>query len=276
MSRQRYAEVVAKFDALCEYAVRISVELAGHTPANQNLAYADPIFTKLVCHAVSLRKLAPDPVVSERQTELWDISSSSAIARSIVEAFDALAYIALNEVGSSERSFRILLWELHDQVRRTKMLGHIGSHDPKVTEVAANAARLESEVIAHPYFASLESNVQRKVTDHDAPAFHLSQRERCRLNEVDFDYYNAATMHLSQFVHTLPFAVHQLLHFRAGEPDTFILMSLPMQYASGFLAKSIRGMRTIFPGMTSNPSQETEAELELHASMLASSIKNAG
>lgn len=142
MSTTRYAEVVSAFDSLVDYGLKLSRELAGHVSAEEHLGYADPIFAKLVCHAVSLRKLSPD-LDGKPRNELWDISSTSAIARSLIEAFDALAYVALNNVTPEEREFRILLWELHDQVRRKKMLEHIGSQNPKVAEVHASAALLQ-------------------------------------------------------------------------------------------------------------------------------------
>jgi hypothetical protein len=275
VSKTRYAEVVSAFDSLVDYALTVSSELVGHASTEEHLGYADPIFAKLVCHAVSLRKLLPHPDDKPRN-ELWDISSTSAIARSLIEAFDALAYIAINNVSPEEREFRILLWELHDQVRRKKMLEHIGSQNPKVAEIHSSAALLQEKVTRHSFYANVAAGIRSKVTRDDAPPFHLSQQERCVTNGIDFDYYNAATMHLSQFVHTLPFAIHQLTHFRAGEADSLILMSLPVQYSTAFLGKAIDGMRMIFPGKLSEPPAVVAMEIQVHVEMLASGLKSAG
>jgi hypothetical protein len=59
-----------------------------------NLIYAEIIFTKMVCHAISLRRISPT-FQNGSNPELWDIGAACAIARTLVESFDALAYIAL-------------------------------------------------------------------------------------------------------------------------------------------------------------------------------------
>jgi hypothetical protein len=59
----------------------------------------------------------------------------------------------------------------------------------------------------------------------DPPDFHLSRRQRCELSGVNADWHKAVTMQLSQHVHTLPYSVHQLLHFQAGSPEALRLMA---------------------------------------------------
>lgn len=275
MADDRYAHLVSVFDALIGYATEISSALAGKVPSAEHLGYADPIFAKLVCHAFSLRKLSPDPTRQQRR-EIWDISSSSAVARSLIEAYDALAYVAVEEMEPSEREFRLLLWQLHDQVRRSKILQHIGSNHPGTLDVQADAIALRRKVCSHQFYVKVSPGVKRKVESDDAPPFHLSQKERCVINGIDHDYYTAATMHLSQFVHTLPFSVHQLMQFRAGDQDSLVLMSLPIQYATAFLAKAIAGMQSLFPEHCPQASASVATEIDIHVDILARGLRNAG
>ena len=271
----KYRSTVREYDAVLEHARAVSSSLLGITPEEPHLNYGEQIFVKLIAHCVTLRALAPDP---DRKvpSELWDLPSMSAVARCIIEAHDAFMYIAVESLTKSERTFRIRLWELHDKTRRLKMLEAIGSKDPRNAEILADSDRLLSQITAEPFYASLQPGVKRKIADGNAPAYYLSQRERCNINGISFDYYNAITMQLSQYVHTLPFSVHQLFQFRAGTTDALALMSLPLQYALPFLARITDEMKQLFPNATPSAPSRTVRSMATWRAISARGVKSAG
>lgn len=244
MTPERYRDVLREFDSLVAHGRAISERLTGRQIPRKEVSYADAIYTKLLCHAISLRKLSPSLT---HENELWDVASAAAVARSLIEAFDALAYIGIHPLTETEREFRILLWKLHDQQRRLQMLEKFRSANPQVEEIRTRAGTLFRSVVGHPFYPSISKEVQRKITKGDAPAFHLSQRDLNVASGVDHDYHTTATMFLSQYVHTFPFSLHQLMEFRAGEPEALRLSSIPLQYSMSFIAKSIMGMIHIWP-----------------------------
>ena len=260
----RYREIHADFDALVAYGFAVSSALAGRTVSHDGQLYADPIFSKLVCHAVTLKRIVPTGITptTAGATELWDLSSACVVARAMVETYDALAYIAVHEVDDSERCFRILWWKLHDQERRQKMLGLIGSSAPGVTEINENVLRLRSELKAHPLFAGADKEFTKKVQGRKTPQFHLSQAELNQHSGVNDDYYKTVIMFLSQYVHTLPFSIDKLTRFRAGEAESLRQMFQPIEYATGFLAKGIQGMNAVFGEIVPQPSESTRDVLE--------------
>jgi hypothetical protein len=245
MTPARYAEILAEFDLVGNLAVAASQRLLGLRPAEPCLSYAEQIFVKLLAHCISLRRLSPDSARTGQ--EVWDLSSTATIARSVIEAYDALAYIALAAVPSDEREFRVLLWELHDVSRRAKMLDLIGSTDPRRKDIVRQAHQLTKNLVEHPRFSGLSNALQRKVRSGDPPQFANSQRERCQEADVNHGYYTAITMQLSQYAHTSPYAVHQLSRFRAGQPEARRLISLPIQYALVFLVRAVTGVQSLFP-----------------------------
>jgi hypothetical protein len=89
----------------------------------------------------------------------------------------------------------------------------------------------------------------------------LHQRDLNAASCINHEYYIAATMFLSQYVHTYPLSLHQLMHFRAGEPGALHLSSMPLQYSMPFLAKAIEGMVEIFPEGKVEPSGEVSRVL---------------
>lgn len=274
MDWKRYASIVAEYDAVLSYARDTSAALVGIVPSERYKQYAEQILVKMLAHCITLRLLSPDPA-RLAPGELWDLASESAIARAIVETYDAMAYVALGEIEPEEREFRLLLWELHDASRRSKMLESIGSTDPRYFEIRASSRSLCERVVAHPFFARTSESVQQKVKRGDPPPFHLSHRERCAAYSVNFDYYNATTMQLSQYVHTFPFSIHQLFEFKAGTPEALRMMSLPLQYALAFLSREIEGIRSLFPNVGTAPALSVDTSIKFWSGVLEHGIKSA-
>jgi hypothetical protein len=172
-------------------------------------------------------------------------------------------YIAGPAVPKNEIDFRILLWEAHDKTRRLSMLEAIGSIDPQKKQMELDAQRILEEVRKNPLFDSLRGDIKKNITKRDPPAFHLSQKQLCEECGVDYEYYRAVTMQLSQYVHTFPYSVHQLFNFNAGSLEALRLMALPLQFALPFLGRSIDGMHHLFAGKTPHPPSRTARSMEL-------------
>lgn len=260
MDESRYKEILESFDRLGDYAIKISHSTAGITTDDSRILYADTIFTKLICHAISLRKISPD-LNSQTTPELWDLSSASAIARALVESFEALAYISLGNITLDERDFRIKLWELHDFQRRIKMLEQLNSKNPELNIMKNSADLLQEAIIKHSFFSNCTDDIKRKINKKEAPAFCLSQKARNIQSGINHEYHDTVTMALSQYVHTFPMAIHQLMNFRARCPESLHACSLPIQYSLAYLAKAISGMTEIFPNKISPQSAETASVL---------------
>lgn len=272
MDWQKYTSVVFDFDTLLDHAKRVSSSLIGLVPEYDHLGYAEQIYVKLLGHCVTLRAISPDPKRSTF-TEFWDLASSSALARCAVEAHDSLMYVAPMNSNSGEIAFRLLLWELHDATRRKKMLNAIGSKDPQTLEIVKKAELLLDKLIKHPCFEAVTPGVQHRIRNDDTPSFHLSQRDRCAADGVDFDFYNAVTMQLSQYVHTLPMSVHQLFLFKAGTPDALHMMALPLQFVLAFLARSTQRMQELFPDRAPSAPAEVERLIRLWSGLARKGVK---
>ncbi len=271
---KKYSLAVREYDAVLEHTKAVSASFIGLTPTSAHIGYGEHIFVKLLAHCVSLRKLAPDPS-RKIPSELWDLPSMSAVARCVIEAHDAFVYITVGGIDPQERAFRMCLWELHDQSRRAKMLQAIGTQGPRAEDAKKAVERLQQEVKNSPFFQLLDTGVQRKLSDKDPPPYHLSQKERCAMCGVNYDYYRVITMQLSQYVHTHPFAIHQLYGFRAGNTDELALMSLPLRYAMAFLVHVTDEMKRLVPGRAPSPPSRTEKTMALWRSIYANGVRMA-
>ncbi|MDF3086376.1 hypothetical protein [Burkholderia sola] len=256
MTPEKYKETLAEFDTLLGHARALCDRLTGRPIESLHLAYVDTIYTKLICHGISLRRLSPTLDVQVSPQELWDLPSVCAVARSLIEAYDALAYIGAPNLSSSEREFRILLWKAHDQTRRLSMLEKIGSVDARVDEIRLNSATLKEQIKSHECFANATKDLQARVTRGEP--FHLTQKELNLAHGINHDFYLAATMFLSQYVHTYPFAIHQLMNAKAGDSDSIRLSSMPLRYTMPFIVRAIDTMTALWPAVQSEVNDDLD------------------
>ena len=172
MDWQKYSSINAEYARLTEYAQHVSATTVGVVPLDDRQRYGEKIYVKLLAHSLTLKQLAPDPDRKNAQ-ELWDLGSMSSVARCIVEAYDAMAYIALGSVASEEREFRVLLWELHDVSRRIKMLEAVGTSDLQFDHLRSLRRDLKRKVCQHSHFKSVNGSFAKKVNDDDPPPLSL-------------------------------------------------------------------------------------------------------
>jgi hypothetical protein len=256
--QDRYGRVLSQFDVLIAYGKLLDGRFSGARVKSRSEINAVPIFIKLLCHAISQRALLP-PRAAGGDGELWDVGSVCALARCVIDAYDALAYFCLDQVNDDERDFRELLSELHDQERRAKMLNFIGSTLPDAAAIRSNASTLRMRVQSHPFFGSIGKESQQKISRSDAPQYYLSQRQRNEAGGIDHRHYLGATVYLSQFVHTTPMAINQWRHFQAGGINEARIMMLSMQYALPYLAKGVHAMMEMFPSADEVPQAVADA-----------------
>lgn len=275
MTPQRYLSIVEEYDLIVDHACAMSGRLTGRSVVEKHLSYAETIFTKLLCHAISLRKLSPTLQPSS-PTELWDIGSCCAVARTLIEAFDALAYVSLHSVLPPEREFRLLVWELHDKEHRLHMLEEIGAAGLDVESVRSDAKNLQTIVTAHASYTELSKDVKKMIAEGKAPAYLRSKKDRNAASGINHDYYNGVTMFLSQYVHTLPFALSQLTLSHAGDPGALQVVAMPLQYSMPFLAKAIVGIGTLWPDAQVEMSADLQRKLDLWLFLSEQGVRGAG
>jgi len=271
----RYIEALTDLKNMVKYAHEISSSLSGVPTDEEREFYAAAIFSKIVSQGISLSRSLPlgMKVTQRSGAELWDVSSACCLARAIMEAHDALAYIAVHPENTDVRELRIKVWELHDKERRLKMLQFIKSKAPEVQKITESARILREEILGDSFAALLHQSYRGKIVKEETPDFLLPIAERCKKSEISLEYYMGAKMFLSSYVHTHPIAVHQLLEFRAGDCFSLNLLSLPVRYSVVFIAKVIEGMRYIFDSRLPQANEITNRAILIWCGIAADGVK---
>jgi len=270
---QRYTENVKEFEAILSYAELLVNSLVGLKPGCANNVYGERIFVKLLCHAITLIKISPSKGI-DRKRELWDISSSYAVARALIETFDALSYIALAKVDDNEKEFRLLFWRLHAEARRFDMLSKMGSKDPRVEETNLEVQNLKAKLLGHDKIVLCTDQLKTKIAKGKYQPYHLTQKQRNEEAGISHEYRDVATMHLSSHVHTHPFSVMQIVDFKAGSPECVALMGIAIQYSLAFLAKAVQGMLQLFNTNAPEMNRKTEGFYLMWLTVAENGIKN--
>lgn len=272
----RYIEALTDLKNMVKHAHDISSSLSGVPTNEEREFYAAAIFSKIVSQGISLSRSLPlgMKLTQRSGAELWDISSACCLARAIMEAHDALAYIAVHPESADVRALRIKVWELHDKERRIKMLQLIESKEPEVLKITESARILREEILGDSFAALLQKNYRGKIEKNETPDFLLPIAERCKRSEISLEYYMGAKIFLSAYVHTHPIAVHQLFEFRAGDHFSLNLLSLPVRYTVVFIAKAIEGMRYIFGSRLPHANEITNRAIIIWCGIAADGVKS--
>jgi hypothetical protein len=255
---ENYAVIRSAMAAVLGHGIDTSYALTSLRNRDTRDQNAKLIFAKLLAHALSLRRLSPTGLRNAKDgtAEVWDVASACCICRALIEAFDALSYVALEEVSETEREFRILLWKLHAEDRRLQSLELLGVTSPQVQEVRQEVEACRMQLATHPFLLQSEPALRKFVLGKKIPPFHFLAPERNRRSGVNHAYYTAAHILLSAHTHTYPMSIQQLAAFKAGELESLRFMSVPSQYGLGFLSKAILGIHQLFAGSVPLPSDD--------------------
>ena len=171
----RYIEMRNELHAVLDHCAAVSNALASHDSTTDREHNAKLIFTKLVGHGISLYRLSPTGKVPAKlgATEFWDVSSLFCICRALVEAFDALAYVSIEEISDEERAFRILLWRLHAEDRKLQALTLIRSGRPEVASLAVEVKRLREQLAASPFMPQIDKSSRSELLGKKIQPFHI-------------------------------------------------------------------------------------------------------
>ena len=255
----RYLTIRSDLRIVLDQCALVSQLLSDQVSTSERQHNAKLIFSKLAGHGISLYRLSPTGQIPAQpgSTEFWDVSSLFCICRALIEAFDALAFVAIEEVSEDERSFRVLLWRLHAEDRKLQALKLIRSERPEVVALDAEVKALRGQLEKSAFYLLLDKSVRTAVVGKKIEPFHIRPPERNRRNRVNHEYYMASYILLSAHTHTYPMALQQLAAFQAGDSESLRLISMPSQYAIGFLSKALLGIQGIFP----ESSQPAQAEV---------------
>ena len=201
-------------------------------------------------------------------TEVWDLGSTCAVIRALIDTYFAMYYVAVESISGEERGFREASWRFQGEHDRLSMLQRIRPDSPELASLKAEVERLRGLVLNHPVYGRLDKEMQKWIREGDKP-LHLSNSTLAKGSRITVNYYRAVYRYLSSYTHTYPYSVSQLARFRAGEPEALDLFSTALQYCLAFLAVAVRDFWSLFPGLAVSCDPHTQKVLNVWVSVAA-------
>lgn len=257
---ERYIQARSQYRRIVDAAQACLEEATDTSLGSRREQRATLLFTKIVCHSISLDRLVPS--LEPDTTELWDIASACAVARALIETHDAAAYISFNDITEQMREFRLLAWDLHDLHRRLKILSFLNSTDPGRDKLQDEERRKRSDVVKHACFGELSAPQRQRIESGDAPDYLVNRRDRNRENSVNHRFYSTVYLFLSQHVHSYPMAQSQLRSFTAGGTVERGQFENLTRYSEYFVCRAIERMKLLFDLSLNSVSSHLQLEMK--------------
>lgn len=243
---QKYSEAREQIEAITLHAMALSEANSGREVDSWRPEYGSYIFAKVVMHAMSILRLAPDlSGESDESVIVWDPSSLAALVRSLIDSYFVFYYVACDEVGEAEEEFRHLLWAYHGEKARLKNLELIKSTNQKMAGLRAEVDKLRSSITEHPHYKRL-SVPDRKAVRQGRYAFLLTNSEICDRAGFSPDHYKSTYDFLSSYIHALPFSLSHLAGFYDDQDALVSIYKMILNHGSTFLAQAVTDFAETF------------------------------
>jgi len=257
MEDDKYLEKLRTFEGLSRTAMNLSIATHGRMVTSWQKEYASYIFGKICVTAIAILKLLPKSSFygAVNNIEFWDISSVCTLVRSLIDTYNIFYYLIIEKIDESESEFRFVLWKLHSESERLKMLRLVNSKRGELYGIQQNIEKLKKKIIKNKFYQNLSYNKQKKLKSGKYGIF-LTNSQISERAGVNPNYYKAIYKYLSSYVHTYPFSISQIAEFRAGDPKSLRLLETVIEFATPYISLSIRDFVKIFPDQSGKLSHQ--------------------
>ena len=211
--RERYEQVLDRFDGLVAATTAISQGASGRPSESSRHYHAALLYTRLASWGVSALFALPGNQRSIAQFENWDFPAVASLTRNLIECYLVFFYLCVEPIKEEDWECRWNIFNLHDCIRRREFFALLGVDPEALEEFDRGAEDLRGRLRANAKFGALPPKRQKE---------HLSGRKLYLQNRselikkigIDQNVWRAVYMFFSSQIHTFP-----LGYYRIGEGD---------------------------------------------------------
>lgn len=173
MVSDKYLQDPRMLEALCKTAMKLSLATHEREVPTWREEYGSHIFGKISVTAIGILRLLPKSVFyfPTSELEIWDISSVCILARSLIDTYNVFHYLIIEEVDNDELEFRFVLWNLHSECERLKMLELIKSTSHELKKIKQGIESLRKELENNKFYRNVDSKKQRDYINGEKGIF---------------------------------------------------------------------------------------------------------
>lgn len=246
--KEKYSKSVQDLEKLVNTCISLSNNTHKRKVDSWREEYGSYIFAKLCIHSIAILKLIPESSLFNlpNNFKVWDIASLATLARSVIETYNVFFYLIIDELDDKELEFRFLLWHLHSESERKRMLNSIGSTNPKIKEVERDIEDYKNKLMNNDFYKSKISS-ERSSYRKGETGIALSNSNISERAGISINFYKSTYKYMSSYVHTFPFSIQQIAVFKADDEESLNLIKALIDTTSGYLSFAIRDFVKLFP-----------------------------
>jgi hypothetical protein len=172
---------------------------------------------------LSILILAPESEAANKKITHWDFSSLFSLTRNMMECYQTLFYLCVDNVSDDELKARRKLFNLHDYKSRKKLFSFI----PQKLDNEEIEKFVVDELVNTKYFNTLDEKQQKHVLKGNN-AFFINREEIEEKMGKDKNEFKLLYNLFSNNIHSFPFGFYRMID---GERGIGIKSDVELRYS---------------------------------------------
>jgi hypothetical protein len=245
MDDKYYIDNLTKYSNSIHLAMKVSKHCAGRQ-VEDKIFWACVLYTKICVTGLSVFILAPDSEIAEKKIPHWDFSSLFSLTRNLMECYQTMFYLCVDNVSIDELTARRKLFNLHDYYSRKKMFSFTTdkSEDKDIEEFVIK------ELTETNYFKTLDEKQQKHFLKGET-AFFLSREDIEEKTGTEKNDFKLLYKLFSSNTHSFPMGFYGMLE---GGRGTGVKTEIEIAYnglalntAEQYINQATKNMLEFFP-----------------------------
>ena len=245
MDDKYYIDNLTKYSNTINLALKVSRHSAGKQ-VEDKIVWACVLYTKICVTGLSIFILAPNSEIAEKKIPHWDFSSLFSLTRNLMECYQTMFYLCVDDVSVDELKARRKLFNLHDYYSRKKLFSFTNDkqEDKKIETFVIK------ELSETNYFKSLNEKQQKHFLKGEN-AFFISREDIEEKTGTDKNDFKLLYKLFSSNTHSFPMGFYGMLKGERGtgvKSETEIgYNGLALETAEQYIKQATKNMLDFFP-----------------------------
>ena len=258
---KEYSEKLLLFSKIIKLSMKVSRLAGGRIAESDKITWACILNTKICVTGTSLFILTPESDITTKKIAHWDFSTMFTLARNIMECYQTMFYLCIDNVTEEELFARKKLFNLHDYYSRKKLFSFTTEKEEDI-EIEKTVIQELSETA---YFKNLEEKQQKHFLKGENSFFvnreDIEEKMGNDKNEFKFLYKL-----FSSNTHSFPMGFFGMLDGTRGtgmKSEVEIHYSgLALDVAGGYIKESTKNILSFFGDINDLLTKEEKQQLE--------------
>jgi hypothetical protein len=252
LSKVEYLEYLRTFEHFHDFSLDVS-DRTGGLKAADHLIMANQLYVRMTLTSLSIIHLLPENRLFPSEWQIWDFFSVASLARNLIENYNMLFFVAVENITDEERDFRLNVLYYHHNKEKQKFYKDLGGRqfDKEFDENLPIAKKALKE---HPFFSKLPHKISNAIID-GRKSIYLSREDISKKRNFDKNTLKAYYRLFSNHTHSSPMAFLSMSNLRGGGKENkteLHYLTITLHLCIKYLSAAIIDIVSLFPHCRGN------------------------